>query len=363
MSEERVSYHVTIVARGISNMTSSFSWCYPIDAVKDHEKILDAFSVDPEAIREARTAFEREYKEIHIPSALKTFEIRMTLQCTNKCQHCFISARPKESQKTAVEMKEIIDTLSEPHRITLTGGEPTIHPGFLDVLAYCKANKHEVLLQTHGRTLADKNFANNVLPMLDKMLVPIHSFDEQIFDNITRVPGSFSETVRGLDNAYAANIDFDTQTVLNVYNYKTLAKTLSFIQERWPGRSMTITFPVTFPHIKHLIPTFTEVKPYLQEAVKLHASKIRSHYFPHCMLYPYHDKIEELIDEREYLRGDHPGLDLLDGEWKKVEYSDEVKRQSTKGPDCYLCRFNKRCRGVFKTYVELHSFDLLPVLP
>ncbi len=68
---------------------------------------------------------------------LKSLLIAITNRCNLRCLHCGFSAGPEETdQLSSKDIKEIIDANRNIGSITLTGGEPLIHPDFWDIADY-----------------------------------------------------------------------------------------------------------------------------------------------------------------------------------------------------------------------------------
>lgn len=63
-------------------------------------------------------------------------------RCNYDCSYCPVEIHDNYSQHTAIDILEkTVDQLSDlgkPIRLSFTGGEPTVHPDFEDLLEYCK---------------------------------------------------------------------------------------------------------------------------------------------------------------------------------------------------------------------------------
>lgn len=68
---------------------------------------------------------------------LESLLIAITNRCNLRCLHCGFSAGPEETdQLSSKDIKEIIDANRDINSITLTGGEPLVHPDFWDIADY-----------------------------------------------------------------------------------------------------------------------------------------------------------------------------------------------------------------------------------
>lgn len=87
----------------------------------------------------------------------------------------------------------------------LTGGEPTLHPEFLRVLALVRTEfpGRLIRLLTNGRMFAYEDFTRRAfgiggLPF--EAAIPLFGYDAKTHEAIARAPGSFEQTVAGLAN-------------------------------------------------------------------------------------------------------------------------------------------------------------------
>jgi radical SAM protein with 4Fe4S-binding SPASM domain len=82
--------------------------------------------------------------------------IQINEDCNLRCAHCFVSATRVGRQMPLAEVVEkVIPRLAAARvaRVTLTGGEPTIHPDFLDIVRAFRAAEMDVGICTNATTL------------------------------------------------------------------------------------------------------------------------------------------------------------------------------------------------------------------
>ncbi len=88
--------------------------------------------------------------------------VQIDERCNLHCAHCFVSAT-RHGQSMPIE--RIVDVLiprlaeCEVERVTLTGGEPTIHPQFLNVVRAFRDSGMQVGICTNATTLRDTQIA------------------------------------------------------------------------------------------------------------------------------------------------------------------------------------------------------------
>jgi len=88
--------------------------------------------------------------------------VQIDERCNLRCAHCFVSATKEGAFMPLPEVVgKVIPRLVEcrVRRITLTGGEPTIHPQFLDVVRAFRAAEMDVGVCTNATTLSGVQIA------------------------------------------------------------------------------------------------------------------------------------------------------------------------------------------------------------
>ncbi len=95
--------------------------------------------------------------------------IEITDRCNLSCPTCYASSSPTHGRhRTFEEVKNMLDTIVEnekqPDVVQISGGEPTLHPGFFEILDYAKSLpiKH-LMVNTNGIEIAkDFEFAERL---------------------------------------------------------------------------------------------------------------------------------------------------------------------------------------------------------
>jgi len=225
--------------------------------------------------------------------------------------------------------------------ICLTGGETTIHPEFLYFLKKLRRNfpKNLISIATNGRRFFYEDFTKDVLKIKNlRLCVVVHSYEEQTHDAITRVSGSFKQTIKGLENIFKHKDDtqmVELRVVLLKQNYKQLNNICKMLYEKFPTvERIAIIFPEYEGYAKknfNLIKTtFSDVKKYVEEATKNWGKKFisyRLYHFPLCSVS--HDYWSYLLRS---LPPDHHETFFMDR--------------------CERCYYKDCCLGVYKDYVK-----------
>lgn len=95
--------------------------------------------------------------------------VEITDRCNLTCPTCYANSSPTHGRhRTLAEVKRMLDTIveneREPDVVQISGGEPTLHPNFFEILDYAKSLpiKH-LMVNTNGITIAkDFEFAKRL---------------------------------------------------------------------------------------------------------------------------------------------------------------------------------------------------------
>lgn len=278
--------------------------------------------------------------------------IRVLFQCNQACRFCFVSTHLPAAGDEAVEAA-IRSAGAKGRKVTLSGGEPLLHPRILDFVRLAKSvSTLPVLLQTNAIRLADNTLALSLKDAgLDEAFVSLHGATDEVSDRVTDAPGTFAKTVLGLDALMHAGIRTQINFVICQANLHELRAWVALLADRWPRAFANISFvaPSTdvVPREHALVPRYEEVLPALAEAVALaEARGLEIGGFesmcgiPLCLVPQSLSRFFELSDVPL-------GFDA--GEFIKTSA-------------CGRCSLASRCFGIRRGYVALHGeSELRPI--
>ena len=162
--------------------------------------------------------------------------------CNENCKYCPCSKREKNNRYiiTLEEINASIDKLIDAgiSDITLSGGEPTLHPDFLDVLIYARKNKIRVTILTNGEMFSSKNFADDFISVSDgmsiKVITTLHGADRKTHEDANGTDGSFERTIQGLKYLSSNGVRVIIKHCITIYNYRDLSRFYEFISNNFP---------------------------------------------------------------------------------------------------------------------------------
>jgi radical SAM protein with 4Fe4S-binding SPASM domain len=167
------------------------------------------------------------------PSArLAHFFLELTPDCNNACPGCG-SAHAHQTRKPALSTRTwrmIVDRLPRSDlQLRLSGGEPTLHPEFAEIIDSVEDKGIPFTVFTNARwqdpeatiaLLRDKQH-------LQGILVSIHGARAASHEAFTAVRGSFQEAVENARMAAEAGIRVVTSTVITRQNYGEMKQILA----------------------------------------------------------------------------------------------------------------------------------------
>jgi MoaA/NifB/PqqE/SkfB family radical SAM enzyme len=141
--------------------------------------------------------------------------VRLTYDCNNRCVFCLDSDTHVGEMRDREEVRrQILDgRRAGATRLILSGGEPTIHPDYVDFVRLgARAGYRRVQTVTNGRLFAYPDFLKRCLDGgLGEITFSLHGPNARIHDALVGVKGAFEQEVAGLRNAIA-----DGRAIVNV---------------------------------------------------------------------------------------------------------------------------------------------------
>jgi len=296
----------------------------------------------------------------------KTYDLKLGYTCNNHCIHCVI----EDSKRTLLAKHLPVDISTQEalallktelakglNSVTITGGEATIRKDLTEILEFCFNNALKVTLQTNGRLLTQKNIQKMLLKESNiTLVIALHGTIPEIHDVITRVPGSFHETMSGIRFAIGNNIPVIIKTVISKVNMKNLPLFVPFmVSEHLSDINMA------FPHAQGaarinfdmVVPQYTILRPYILDlANRAKEAKINLSFetIPFCILPEYPEMMSELIYECKDVQCTQVKEETFD--WNVIRKQIKIKM-----PYCTECFFNEYCEGPWREYVEKFGFS------
>lgn len=154
---------------------------------------------------------------------LSTLYLYLTKGCNLACQHCWVKPHYKADGTTGGHLqldvfKRAIDEAIPLglKTVKLTGGEPTLHPEFKEILTFLKQRKIRTLMETNG-VLVDRGLAVFMKEesSLGFISVSIDGADAETHDAFRGVKGSFDKSMNCLKSLI--DVGFRPEIIMSLH--------------------------------------------------------------------------------------------------------------------------------------------------
>ena len=301
----------------------------------------------------------------------KKIQINLGHICNNVCKFC-MNGEPLNKRKFvpfSLAKKELKKLKDKNYNVVgFLGGEITIYPKIIELVKLAtKLGYERIDLVSNGRRYSDIKFLKNLIEVGNiRFYLSIHSHKEKIEDFLTSVKGSFNEKIQGLYNLITLQKKGLIQErifinlVINKLNYKFLSQILIFYFKNFGIKDFRFNFirpeGRAFVNFKLLVPTYTEILPYLKKSILLSKKlnlDISLEGIPFCLLKEiknFKDFVGEFRDGIGEIRG---GTDLR----QQIKIAEQRKQNlRTKIRNCQKCVYDSLCEGPWKNYAKIYRF-------
>ncbi|MBA6151986.1 radical SAM protein [Gelidibacter maritimus] len=200
--------------------------------------------------------------------------VEVTDRCNLTCPTCYAGSSPTYGRhRTLEEIKKMLDVIvkneKEPDVVQISGGEPTIHPQFFEILDYAKTLPiRHLMLNTNGIKIAkDKAFAARLKSYAPdfEIYLQFDSFEDSV---LRELRGADLAAVRqqALDNLNELNLSTTLVVTLQKgLNDQEIGKIIDFALKQKCVRGVTLQPTQIAGRLEHFNPetdrmTLTEVR-------------------------------------------------------------------------------------------------------
>lgn len=144
-------------------------------------------------------------KDKHRPPYPISIQLELTNQCNVKCQHCKRYMWPTEGEMSTDRIKKLLAELASirVQSITLSGGEPTLRPDFVEILRYAFAKGLRIGVLTNGLNI-DGQIADVLIKCSDWVRISVDGSNKEVYGKVRGNHIKFErilESIKLLENA------------------------------------------------------------------------------------------------------------------------------------------------------------------
>ena len=200
--------------------------------------------------------------------------VRLTRACNNRCLFCLDADVQDGQMRDLSELKEEIRSGSQDGcaRLILSGGEPSLHPDYLELVAFGRLAGYEWIQSiTNGRMFAYRSFAEQaVVAGLREATCSMHGHTPELHDRLVAVKGAFEQSLEGIAHLQDLGAVVNVDVVINALNIQFLPDILGF----FIGRGISefdllwmVPFGRAWKNRSELFCDHEKAAPFLQQAL------------------------------------------------------------------------------------------------
>jgi radical SAM protein with 4Fe4S-binding SPASM domain len=162
---------------------------------------------------------DRPYLGVVAPSLRSTIHVDITHRCNERCIHCLV---PRDQQQVAFDdLRSLCAQAAALGFVGLafSGGEPTLHRQFWDLLTLARGLGFYFTIFTNGLDLDDATIARLAAYRPEKVRISVYSMDPAVHDAMTLVPGSHARTLRAILGLKDAGVRLYINAPISNRNY------------------------------------------------------------------------------------------------------------------------------------------------
>jgi len=159
----------------------------------------------------------------------RVLQIHPTRHCNLQCLHCYSLSGPRQREALSVDLlcAAIDDARLEAYdAVSVSGGEPLMYRGLVDVLAHARGRGMFTAITTNGMLLTDRA-VERLAPVVDLVAVSIDGTVES-HDRMRAKAGAFDAMERGLSVLRSHGVPFGLLFTLTQFNVSELAWVAEF---------------------------------------------------------------------------------------------------------------------------------------
>jgi cyclic pyranopterin phosphate synthase len=289
----------------------------------------------------------------------RRIDVKTGFQCNNRCRFCVQGdKRRRHPDRTTEEVLGLLeDGRAHASEVVLTGGEVTIRPDLPDIVRHARSLGYSVIqIQTNGRMLSSLPYLESLVRAGATEVSPaLHGPNPEVHDLLTRSPGSFRQTVKGIRNARRLGIPVIMNSVITRLNHALLAEmALLFV-------SLGVDqFQLAFVHalgsaaadFDDIVPRLSHARPFVLEALGIgDRARVRcmTEAIPLCFLPGVEDHAAEFVI---------PRTRIYDAGRVVEDYTEfRLSEGKAKGPVCAACACRDVCEGPWREYPERFGWE------
>jgi MoaA/NifB/PqqE/SkfB family radical SAM enzyme len=305
--------------------------------------------------------------------------------CNNNCIFCMEEDREARKVANAATNDEVVRWILEHNRgreeICFTSGEPTTNERLPAWTRWARDSGYpRVAVMTNGRTLSYGDYTRRLLAAgMNRFYISIHGHEKKLHESLTRTPGSFDQTVAGIDAVArfrTRGVDLHTSTVVTRRNLPHMGEIYRFLRARGVDQVVFNAMQASgraHEHFERLSPRYVEIarvaRDFLAEQRRLETRVMAFLVdMPLCTTTELPDFNRGYVEAYAHVEPPTPeglisGERMAerragpDGSLVEIKRADLDDARREKRAECRSCRYDRACEGVWANYLRRYGWD------
>jgi MoaA/NifB/PqqE/SkfB family radical SAM enzyme len=292
-------------------------------------------------------------------SQVRRIDVKTGFRCNNRCWFCVQGdKRFQFGDKTTSEIKALLaEGRRDADEVVFTGGEVTIRKDLPELVRYARQRGFRVIqIQTNGRMLSHRPLVEELVEAGVTEFGPaLHGHTAEIHDALTRSPGSFRQTVKGVRNVTSMGLPVVMNSVITKANFRGLPELAKlFVALEVTQYQFAFVHPLgtAADNFRQIVPRLSEIQPYVLRGLDIGVQagvRCMTEAVPLCFLPGMVDFAAEAII---------PRTKIFDAKMVVDDYTEfRLQEGKAKGDVCDRCLLDDRCEGPWREYPEHYGWD------
>jgi AdoMet-dependent heme synthase len=144
----------------------------------------------------------------------------LTYRCNERCVHCYLD-HDDHGEMTTTEITDVLTQLADAgvFFLSLSGGELLLRRDFFQIVEHARKLLFNVKVKTNATMIGKKEAARLRELGVEQVQISVYSHRPEIHDAITKLPGSFARTLRGIRCLQTEGLKVSISNVLMTGNF------------------------------------------------------------------------------------------------------------------------------------------------
>ncbi len=306
----------------------------------------------------------------------------MTYRCNDSCPFCldYEQIQKNTGNLSLVDFKKNLDFFlkkAEIKKVILTGGEPTLHPNFFEILSYIKAQNIPFSIITNAIKFTDKGFlkrTKSYFPNIscgDVNTIYFSLNDVSNKTDNTKKGEILKKRIEGIKNLAKSDFPLSAIVTINQENKNNLGELMKFLinlKSEFDFNFRLVEFRILYSLLtpikifkNNFIDSIDDIRESLEKNLT-HLRRSNINYvlwnFPFCYFKDPQSHADILLKDR------------LEAKIVKIDYSHQCSHADSLGWKKHLkdnlfcgnCDLNDYCSGIERDYIDLYGYPSLKTI-